>query len=97
MPFSDKTINHQEIIDELFITIAYYHIVLFSEFVPSYEVELREGVGFSLIVLISILAFSFLVSTGMDIVKTVMIKLKPRIYKRKIAKQKQVKLETRAA
>lgn len=46
-PFKSKAYNISEGINETFILLILYHMICLSDFVPSYQRELREQIGFS--------------------------------------------------
>lgn len=61
-PFSCSRKNREECINEVVVIICCYHLMLLSDFVPTYEVEFRKYVGFSMIIVTSLVALYFLFS-----------------------------------
>lgn len=47
-PFTDQTANSLEIINEVFVLLTNYHLMMFTDFLP--DVLMRENVGMSLVV-----------------------------------------------
>src|SRR3569833_1698536 len=61
-PFSVKLVNKIEIFNELTIMTVGYHLILFTEFVPSIEMQYMAGYS-----VIAITIFNILVNSGIMI------------------------------
>ena len=60
-PYQSKLENFGETMNEIAIIIVLYHVIIASEFAPSYELLLKRYNGYSLIGLVTLAVIGYLV------------------------------------